>query len=81
MGQDHDRALQEQLHPGGLPVRRGPLNILGDVEYLTADYIAWYSQLHLMHRLGRVPPPEAEAQYCSQHVTEQRADSKNAERA
>ena len=24
------------------PLRRGPLRTLGDVEYLTADYVAWF---------------------------------------
>ncbi|ADB75015.1 hypothetical protein Gobs01_00126 [Geodermatophilus obscurus DSM 43160] len=41
--------------------RRGPLQRLGDVELITADYVSWYSQRRLVHRLGRVPPTEAEA--------------------
>ena len=45
------------------PFRRGPLQRLGDVELITADYVAWYNQQRLMHRLGRVPPTEAEATY------------------
>ena len=48
---------------------------LGDVEYITADYIAWYNQQRLMHRLGRIPPAEAEARYYSQRVTDQPAGS------
>lgn len=56
------------------PFRRGPLNTLSDVEYITAFYVAWYSQPRLMHRLGRVPPAEAEAEaeseHYSQHVTD-----------
>ena len=52
------------------PFRRGPLNNLSDVEYITADYVAWYNQQRLMHRRGRVPPTEAEAQYYFQHVTD-----------
>jgi hypothetical protein len=48
------------------PFRRGPLRTLGDVESLTADYVAWYNQQRLMRRLGRVPPAEAQAQYYSQ---------------
>jgi putative transposase len=43
--------------------RRGPLQRLGDVELITADYVAWYNQQRLMHRLGRVPPTEGEATY------------------
>jgi putative transposase len=63
------------------PFRRGPLRTLGDVEYLTADYVVWYNQQRLMHRLGRVPPAEAEAQYYSQHVIDRPAGSQNPEGA
>jgi putative transposase len=63
------------------PFRRGPLRQLADVELITADYVAWYNQQRLMHRLGRVPPAEAESQYYSEHVTGQPADSQNPEGA
>ena len=46
-----------------------------------ADYVAWYNQSRLMHRLGRVPPTEAEAHYYSEHVTDQPAGSQNPEDA
>ena len=59
----------------------GPLNTLGDVELITADYVSWYNQQRLMHRLDRVPPAEAEAQYYSQHVTDHPAGSQNPEGA
>jgi hypothetical protein len=45
------------MHPGRL-FRRGPLRTLADVELITADYVAWYNQQRLMHRLGRVHPPK-----------------------
>ncbi len=61
------------------PFRRGPLNTVGDVEYITADYVAWYNQDRLMHRLGRIPPAEAEARYCSQLVTGRPVGSQNPE--
>ena len=48
------------------PFRRGPLRNLADVELITADYVAWYNQQRLMHRLGRIPPAEAEAEYYDQ---------------
>ena len=48
------------------PFRRGPLNTVSDVEYITADYVAWYNTTRLMHRLGRRPPVEAEAAYYAQ---------------
>ncbi len=63
------------------PFRRGPLRTLGDVELITADYVAWYNQQRLMHRLGRVPPTEAEARYYAQHVTDQPVGSQNPEGA
>jgi putative transposase len=63
------------------PFRRGPLRTLSDVELIIADYVAWYNQSRLMHRLGRVPPTEAEAHYYSEHVTDQPAGSQNPEGA
>ena len=42
------------------PFRRDPLSTLAHVELITADYVAC-NQQRLMHRLGRVPPAEAEA--------------------
>ncbi len=46
--------------------RRSPLRTLGDVELITADYVAWYNRQRLMHRFGRIPPTEAEAHYDAQ---------------
>jgi putative transposase len=63
------------------PFRRGPLHNLGDVELITADYVSWYNQQRLMHRLGRVPPAEAEASYYAQNVTDQPAGSHKPEGA
>jgi len=63
------------------PFRRGPLRNLGDVELITTDYVGWYNQQRLMHRLGRVPPTEAEARYYAEHVTDQPAGSQNPEGA
>lgn len=63
------------------PFRRGPLRNLGDVELVTADYVAWYNQQRLMHRLGRIPPAEAEAEYYDQLDARQPAGSQNPEGA
>ncbi|MET8800484.1 helix-turn-helix domain-containing protein [Nocardia sp. NPDC004568] len=52
------------------PFRKVPLRRLGDVEALTAGWIAWYNQSRLMHRLGRKRPIEYEAEYYAQ-LTEQ----------
>ena len=49
--------------PGRTCPERPRVTTVGDVEYITADYVAWYDQQRLMHRLGRVPPAEAEANY------------------
>ena len=54
------------------PFRRGPINTVGDVEYITADYVAWYNHDRLMHRLGRIPPAEAEAHDFDQLLTAER---------
>jgi putative transposase len=61
------------------PFRRGPLRNLADVELITADYVAWYNQQRLMHRLGRIPPAEAEAEYYDQLDASQPAGSQNPE--
>lgn len=63
------------------PFRRGPLRNLADVELITADYISWYNQQRLMHRLGRIPPDEAEAEYYDQRDASQPAGSQNPEGA
>lgn len=63
------------------PFRRGPLRNLADVEPITADYVGWFSQQRLMHRLGRISPGEAEARYYAEHVTDQQAGSQKPEGA
>jgi putative transposase len=45
------------------PFRHGPLNTVGDVEQVTDSWVHWYNTSRLMHRLGRRPPAEAEADY------------------
>jgi putative transposase len=47
----------------GSPFRRGPLTTLADLEEITSAWVHWYNTSRLMHRLGRVPPAEAEADY------------------
>jgi putative transposase len=41
---------------------------VADVEALTAAWVHWYNQQRLMHRLGRRPPSEAEAEYHQQQA-------------
>jgi putative transposase len=45
------------------PFRTGPLRTLADLEQVTAAWVHWYNTERLMHRLGRRPPAEAEAEY------------------
>ena len=47
----------------GSPFRAGPIRTLADLEDLTCTWVAWYNQRRLMHRLGRRPPAEVEADY------------------
>ncbi|MGQ4601644.1 IS3 family transposase [Nocardia sp. R6R-6] len=56
------------------PFRRGPLTRLADVELLTADWTGWYNQSRIMHRLGRRPPAEHEADYYALHAEQPAGD-------
>ena len=56
------------------PFRRGALNRLADVELVTADWVAWFNQSRLMHRLGRKPPIEYEADYYALHAEQPAGD-------
>ena len=47
----------------GSPFRSGPIDTLADLENLTSAWVSWYNDSRLMHRLGRRPPAEAEAEY------------------
>jgi transposase InsO family protein len=47
----------------GSPFRTGPIGALADLEDITSAWVAWYNERRLMHRLGRRPPAEAEAEY------------------
>ncbi len=58
----------------GSPFRRGPIATLADLENLTAAWVHWYNISRLMHRLGRRPPAEAEADYHAHHQDGQPAD-------
>ena len=89
VGDAYDNALAETtiglyknecIRPDS-PFRRGPLRNLSDVELITADYVSWYNQQRLMHRLGRIPPAEAEAEYYDQLDARQPAGSQNPEGA
>ena len=79
VGDAYDNALAETtiglykiecIHPAS-PFHTG-LTTIGDVELATAEWVHWYNTARLMHRLGRRPPIEAEAEhYANQHTTDQ----------
>jgi putative transposase len=47
----------------GSPFRRGPIAALADLEQATSAWVHWYHNERLMHRLGRVPPADAETDH------------------
>ena len=71
VGDAYDNALAETtiglyktecIRPGS-PFRTGPLSSVSDVENATAAWVHWYNTTRLTHRLGLIPPAEAEATY------------------
>jgi putative transposase len=71
VGDAYDNALAEttiglyktECIREGSPFRRGPIATLADLEEITSAWVHWYNTTRLMHRLGRRPPAEAEADY------------------
>ena len=71
VGDAYDNALAEttiglyktECVRDGSPFRRGPIRTLADLEDITSAWVHWYNTRRLMHRLGRIPPAEAEAAY------------------
>lgn len=73
VGDAYDNALAETtiglyktecIRPGS-PFHDG-LTSLVEVELATANWVHWYNTSRLLHRLGRRPPAEAEADYYDQ---------------
>lgn len=58
----------------GSPFRTGLLHTLADLEKITSAWVHWYNTRRLMHRLGRRPPAEAEAEYYATHQVDHPAD-------
>ena len=71
VGDAFDNALAEttiglyktECTRAGSPFRTGPFDRLSDVEQATSSWVHWYNTERLMHRLGRRPPAEFEADY------------------
>ena len=74
---NHDRALQTECTRAGSPFRTGPFARLSDIEQATSPWVDWYNHDRLMHRLGRRPPVEHEADYYAQSVTANRSVTRN----
>ena len=74
VGDAFDNALAEttiglyktECTRAGSPFRTGPFARLSDIELATSGWVQWYNQDRLMHRLGRRPPAEHEADYHAQ---------------
>jgi transposase InsO family protein len=74
VGDDLDNALCEttiglykaECVREGSPFRTGPLATVADVEVITSAWVHWYNTARLMHRLGRRPPAEVEAEHYAQ---------------
>ena len=58
----------------GSPFRSGPLHTLADLENITSGWVHWFNTSRLMHRLGRRPPAEAEAENYAHHQIGQHTD-------
>jgi putative transposase len=71
VGDAYDNALAEtstglyktECARSDSPFRTGPITTLADLEDITSAWVHWYNTSRLMHRLGRRPPAEAEADY------------------
>jgi hypothetical protein len=71
VGDAYDNALAEttiglyktECTRDGSPFRTGPIATLADLEECTSAWVHWYNTQRLMHRLGRRPPAEAEAEH------------------
>ncbi len=75
VGDAYDNALAETIiglyktectRPGS-PFNREGFATIGDVETATADWVDWFNNHRLLHRLNRRPPAEAEAEHYAQH--------------
>ncbi len=78
VGDAYDNALAETMIglykcecvPQGSPFNPHGFHTPGDVEAATGDWVHWFNTQRLLHRLGRRPPAEAEAQYYAENHTD-----------
>ena len=74
VGRNHHRAVQNRVRARGLTVSHRAAATLADLEDITSAWVHWYNASRLMHRLGRRPPAEAEAEYYAQQPIGQHTD-------
>jgi putative transposase len=55
----------------GSPFNPDGFRTLTDVEKATAEWVHWFNNHRLLHRLGRRPPAEAEAEHYARHQADQ----------
>jgi putative transposase len=76
VGDAYDNALAETIiglykcecvRPGS-PFNPEGLTTVGDVEKATAEWVHWFNNHRLLHRLKRRPPAEVEAEHYAQHA-------------
>jgi putative transposase len=63
--------VQDRVRTRGITVPERPDLPLADLEDITSAWVHWYNTSRLMHRLGRRPPVEAEADYYANQQAEQ----------
>jgi putative transposase len=79
VGDAYDNALAETIiglyktecTRVGSPFNPTGFATLADVETATADWVHWFNNHRLLHRLGRRPPAEAEAEHYARHQADQ----------
>lgn len=55
----------EAIRPDS-PFRTGPIQTIADLEEITSNWVDWYNNSRLMHRIGLIPPARAEANHYRQ---------------
>lgn len=83
VGDAYDNALAETIiglykcecTRVGSPFNPNGFTTLDDVEAATAEWVHWFNQHRLLHRLERRPPAEAEAEYYDRNHADQAVGS------
>jgi putative transposase len=76
VGDAYDNALAETIiglykcecTPTGSPFNPSGFTTIDEVESATGEWVHWFNNHRLLHRLKRRPPAEAEAEYYAEHA-------------